>query len=179
MPVLKEENGEEEPIVLPAHTKVLVTGNNRTKSIHIGLQGVVKKAVGLGGWYWLVLTNGDEVKLQRNALSVIEAPTENEENDEFEDDDISSYTTKINSPFRKASSRKLTVDLRKLEMVSLWRYCHHFRLAALMKIQPSKEQLIEVVEKHFTSQQLDEFQVIAEFIQASKRLKQSMQGIQA
>lgn len=159
MPVLKEENGEEEPIVLPAHTKVLVTGNNRTKSIHIGLQGVVKKAVGLGGWYWLVislldqieiyssilikkisslidfilfylklikknhifiyffylhfyfqvLTNGDEVKLQRNALSVIEAPTENEENDEFEDDDISSYTTKINSPFRKASSRKLVL----------------------------------------------------------------------
>lgn len=56
MPVLKEENGEEEPIVLPAHTKVLVTGNNRTKSIHIGLQGVVKKAVGLGGWYWLVIS---------------------------------------------------------------------------------------------------------------------------
>lgn len=31
-----------------------------------------------------VLTNGVEVKLQRNALSVIEAPTSNEEDDDFE-----------------------------------------------------------------------------------------------
>lgn len=31
-----------------------------------------------------VLTNGIEVKLQRNALSVIEAPTGNEEDDEVE-----------------------------------------------------------------------------------------------
>ena len=31
-----------------------------------------------------VLTNGIEVKLQRNALSVIEAPTGNEEDDDLE-----------------------------------------------------------------------------------------------
>ncbi|KAM0022152.1 putative histone deacetylase complex subunit SAP30/SAP30 [Helianthus debilis subsp. tardiflorus] len=30
---------------------------------------------------WLVLTNGIEVKLRRNALSVIEAPTGNEDDD--------------------------------------------------------------------------------------------------
>lgn len=41
--------------VLPRHTKVIVTGNNRTKSVLVGLQGVVKKAVGLGGWHWLVI----------------------------------------------------------------------------------------------------------------------------
>jgi len=70
-----EESGEEELTVLPRHTKVVVTGNNRTKSVLVGLRGVVKKAVGLGGWHWLVLTNGEEVKLQRNALSVIEPPT--------------------------------------------------------------------------------------------------------
>jgi hypothetical protein len=46
---------EEEASALPVHTKVVVTGNNRTKSVLIGLQGVVKKAVGLGGWHWLVL----------------------------------------------------------------------------------------------------------------------------
>jgi hypothetical protein len=40
--------------VLPRNTKVIVTGNNRTKSVLVGLQGVVKKAVGLGGWHWLV-----------------------------------------------------------------------------------------------------------------------------
>ncbi|KAJ6812927.1 uncharacterized protein M6B38_146325 [Iris pallida] len=73
------ESSEEELTVLPRYTKVVVTGNNRTKSVLVGLQGVVKKAVGLGGWHWLVLTNGIEVKLQRNALSVIEAPTGLEE----------------------------------------------------------------------------------------------------
>lgn len=48
------ESSEEELAVLPRHTKVVVTGNNRTKSVLVGLQGVVKKAVGLGGWHWLV-----------------------------------------------------------------------------------------------------------------------------
>lgn len=48
-------SSEEEASALPVHTKVMVTGNNRTKSVLIGLQGVVKKAVGLGGWHWLVL----------------------------------------------------------------------------------------------------------------------------
>ncbi|KAG5374347.1 hypothetical protein IGI04_042327 [Brassica rapa subsp. trilocularis] len=46
-------SSEEELSVLPRHTKVVVTGNNRTKSVLVGLQGVVKKAVGLGGWHWL------------------------------------------------------------------------------------------------------------------------------
>lgn len=49
------ESSEEELAVLPRHTKVVVTGNNRTKSVLVGLQGVVKKAVGLGGWHWLVI----------------------------------------------------------------------------------------------------------------------------
>eukprot|EP00252_Welwitschia_mirabilis_P011284 TRINITY_DN2539_c0_g1_i1.p1 TRINITY_DN2539_c0_g1~~TRINITY_DN2539_c0_g1_i1.p1 ORF type:complete len:218 (+),score=31.96 TRINITY_DN2539_c0_g1_i1:244-897(+) len=77
-----EETGDEELSVLPRHTKVVVTGNNRTKSVLIGLHGVVKKAVGLGGWHWLVLKNGVEVKLQRNALSVLEAPTGQEDESE-------------------------------------------------------------------------------------------------
>ncbi|GMP97972.1 hypothetical protein CsSME_00046027 [Camellia sinensis var. sinensis] len=49
----REESGDEELSVLPRHTKVIVTGNNRTKSVLVGLQGVVKKDVGLGGWHWL------------------------------------------------------------------------------------------------------------------------------
>uniref|UniRef100_A0A2P2KMF2 Histone deacetylase complex subunit SAP30 Sin3 binding domain-containing protein n=1 Tax=Rhizophora mucronata TaxID=61149 RepID=A0A2P2KMF2_RHIMU len=83
------ESGDEELSVLPRHTKVIVTGNNRTKSVLVGLQGVVKKAVGLGGWHWLVLKNGDEVKLQRNALSVLEHPTGNEVDDDKEIDSSS------------------------------------------------------------------------------------------
>lgn len=49
------DSSEEELSVLPRHTKVVVTGNNRTKSVLVGLEGVVKKAVGLGGWHWLVI----------------------------------------------------------------------------------------------------------------------------
>ncbi|WP_285164381.1 hypothetical protein, partial [Mycobacterium tuberculosis] len=45
-------------------------------------------AIGLGGWHWLVLTNGIEVKLQRNALSVIEAPTGDEVDDDLECDNM-------------------------------------------------------------------------------------------
>ncbi|URE38055.1 hypothetical protein MUK42_13047 [Musa troglodytarum] len=199
------ESCEEELSVLPRHTKVVVTGNNRTKSVLVGLQGVVKKAVGLGGWHWLVLTNGIEVKLQRNALSVIEAPSGHEEDDEIECenmqwnssdmafDDTQSQklqNSKIRphkGSFSKSLSRShssdsqskgsisssrgtMKVDLSKLETTALWRYWRHFNLVNASP-NPSKEQLIEVVERHFMSQQLDELQVILGFVQAAKRLK--------
>ncbi|CAN4093804.1 unnamed protein product [Withania somnifera] len=198
------DSSEEELSVLPRHTKVIVTGNNRTKSVLVGLQGVVKKAVGLGGWHWLVLTNGIEVKLQRNALSVIEAPTGNEDDNDLEfenvqwngSDMVSDDTQKSHRPrhrphklfgsSHKAMSRSLScdsqskgsisahrgsmVDLSKLEMAALWRYWRHFNLREAIP-NPSKEQLIDVVQRHFTSQQLDELQVIVGFVQAAKRLK--------
>ncbi|KAL3845210.1 hypothetical protein ACJIZ3_002613 [Penstemon smallii] len=200
------DSSEEELSVLPRHTKVVVTGNNRTKSVLVGLQGVVKKAVGLGGWHWLVLTNGIEVKLQRNALSVIEAPTGNEEDDDLEFEhvrwnngsDMASDDTQKSHRSRhrmhrsfgschKTLSRSLScdshskdsistprgsakVDLSKLEMAALWRYLRHFNLVDGIP-NPSKEQLIDVVQRHFVSQQLDELQVITGFVKAAKRLK--------
>ncbi|KAG6786569.1 hypothetical protein POTOM_008175 [Populus tomentosa] len=261
------DSSEEELSVLPRHTKVVVTGNNRTKSVLVGLQGVVKKAVGLGGWHWLVnvmvwedemtgyrfvrikelyvikslnsysclnsnigltslplflafcylpdvyrlthvLTNGIEVKLQRNALSVIEAPTGNEEDDDLEfenvqwngldmgelasDDTQKSHrsrnrTHKSTGSSHKTMSRSLScdsqskgsistprgttkVDLSKLEVAALWRYWRHFNLVDSIP-NPSKEQLIDVVQRHFMSQQMDELQVIVGFVQAAKRLK--------
>lgn len=54
-PTFALDYGEGELAVLPPHTKVVVTGNNRTRSVLVGLQGVVKKSVGLGGWHWLVI----------------------------------------------------------------------------------------------------------------------------
>lgn len=196
------DSSEEELSVLPRHTKVVVTGNNRTKSVLVGLQGVVKKAVGLGGWHWLVLTNGIEVKLQRNALSVLEAPTGNEEDDYLEieheqwnssdiafDDAHKSHRSRhrmhrssnkthrgsLSSDSQLKDSVTMTkssssVDLSKLEMAALWRYALHFNLVEATP-NPSKEQLIDVVQRHFVSQQLDELQVIAGFVQAAKRLK--------
>mmetsp|Transcript_37392 Transcript_37392/g.51909 ORF Transcript_37392/g.51909 Transcript_37392/m.51909 type:complete len:229 (+) Transcript_37392:318-1004(+) len=81
-PSSDEDLSEDEGLaLLPRHTKVVVTGNNRTKRSLVGLQGIVKKAVGLGGWHWLTLSNGDEVRLQRNALAVIEHAL-HDENDE-------------------------------------------------------------------------------------------------
>ncbi|PSS17218.1 Histone deacetylase complex subunit like [Actinidia chinensis var. chinensis] len=198
------DNSEEELSVLPRHTKVVVTGNNRTKSVLVGLQGVVKKAVGLGGWHWLVLTNGVEVKLQRNGLSVLEAPTGNEEDGDLEfenvhwngsdlasDDTQKSHRSrhrihKSSGSSHKTMSRSLScdsqskgsnsnprgsaIDLSKLEMGALWRYWRHFNLVDAIP-NPSKEQLVDVIQRHFMSQQLDELQVIVGFAQAAKRLK--------
>lgn len=192
---------EDELAVLPRHTKVIVTGNNRTKSVLVGLHGVVKKAVGLGGWHWLVLTNGIEVKLQRNALSVIEAPTGNEDDDDLEfgnlqwnvsdhavDDARKSHRSrnrahKSMGVAHKTISPSLSCDLQfknsvtthgsvkvdfgKLEMGALRRYWEHFNL---MDASPnlSKDQLVDVVQRHFMSQKLDELEVIVGFAQARK-----------
>lgn len=203
------DSSEEELLsVLPRHTKVVVTGNNRTKSVLVGLHGVVKKAVGLGGWHWLVLTNGIEVKLQRNALSVIEGPTGDEQDDDLEFENVqwnsdmgelaSDDTQK--SPRSRASrhcahrstgsSQKIIsrsrsydsqskgsmakgpkkIDLSKLEMTALWRYWRHFNLVDAIS-NPTKEQLVDVVQRHFMMMQLDELQVIPGFVQSAKRLK--------
>lgn len=197
-PCALEDSCEEELSVLPRHTKVIVTGNNRTKSVLLGLHGVVKKAVGLGGWHWLVLTNGLEVKLQRNALSVLEAPTglEEDENDSEElfssrsnvEDFSKSFKPRIrvqkstpkstnknqvadtSSTGSKTGPELLKVNLGKLETTALLRYWRRFNLAEAVP-NPSKEQLVDAVERHFNSQKLDELQVIARFVQAAKRLK--------
>lgn len=65
------DSSEEELSVLPRHTKVVVTGNNRTKSVLVGLQGVVKKAVGLGGWHWLVKLKNSTSKMTKKIRSFL------------------------------------------------------------------------------------------------------------
>ncbi|KAJ0665944.1 putative histone deacetylase complex subunit SAP30/SAP30, SAP30 domain superfamily [Helianthus annuus] len=203
----REESGDEELSVLPRHTKVIVTGNNRTKSVLVGLQGVVKKAVGLGGWHWLVLKNGVEVKLQRNALSVLEPPTGHEEDDEYEFDisssgsDINEFPTpnefsKLNKPkvryarpwglspsMMKSGSRNACretqsnmhmcypkVNFSKLGTNTLWRYYSTFNLGNIHS-NPTKEQLVNAVRKHFASQKVSEMEAIMEFINAAKGRK--------
>lgn len=206
----REESGDEELSVLPRHTKVIVTGNNRTKSVLLGLQGVVKKAVGLGGWHWLVLKNGVEVKLQRNALSVLEPPTGDEDDDDYDFDDSSSGSDIVEKEshhfatgveYRKVSKPRVRytrptwalsgpaktmsrgncrevepnylqprLNLAKLGTGSLWRYWRNFNLAHINP-NPTKEQLLSAVQQHFSSQQVDEVQVVVEFIRAAKRLR--------
>ncbi|KAK6137377.1 hypothetical protein DH2020_028890 [Rehmannia glutinosa] len=187
----REESGDEELSVLPRHTKVIVTGNNRTKSVLVGLQGVVKKAVGLGGWHWLVLKNGVEVKLQRNALSVLEPPTGNEDDDDYDFDDSSSgsdigdkhlrrfsygfHLSKISKPRVRckrpwspsaASAKSMNRSISR-EVQSK---CYATQLANASP-NPTKDQLINTVQQHFSSQKVDEVEVILEFIRAAKRLQ--------
>ncbi|CAH2067342.1 unnamed protein product [Thlaspi arvense] len=201
-------SSEEELSVLPRHTKVVVTGNNRTKSVLVGLQGVVKKAVGLGGWHWLVLTNGIEVKLQRNALSVIEAPTGNEEDNDIAIEQHTQWNPSDMTPVdtlkphkskqkghrsarlshktmsravscdshSKSSGltprRNMKVDLSKLDMPALLRYQRHYNLVDALP-NPTKEQLLDIVQRHFMSQEMDELQVIVGFVQAAKGMKKA------
>ncbi|KAL0302680.1 UNVERIFIED_CONTAM: hypothetical protein Sangu_3083900 [Sesamum angustifolium] len=156
------ESSEEELSVLPRHTKVVVTGNNRTKSVLVGLQGVVKKAVGLGGWHWLVLTNGIEVKLQRNALSVIEAPTGNEEDDSLEFEHVQWNSSDMAFDDAQKSHRS--------------RHRMHKSFGSSNKtlnrsLSCDDSQSKDSVSTQKGSAQLDESQVIAGFVQAAKRLK--------
>ncbi|THG09442.1 hypothetical protein TEA_007321 [Camellia sinensis var. sinensis] len=183
----REESGDEELSVLPRHTKVIVTGNNRTKSVLVGLQGVVKKAVGLGGWHWLVLKNGVEVKLQRNALSVLEPPTGNEvEDDDFDnassssdmgdkDNDFCSAIefSKLSKPRVRHTRPWVSSTSVKPTNRSSYKVHSDIQTSQLGNPNPNitKQQLVNAVQQHFASQQVDEFQVIAEFIHAAKRLK--------
>ncbi len=64
--------------LLPKHTRVQITGNQRTKSTQNGLEGVVKKSTGLGGWLCVLLSSGETINVQRNGVVVLEAPTGDE-----------------------------------------------------------------------------------------------------
>jgi hypothetical protein len=70
--------------LLPKNTVVCITGNARTNPALVGQQGITRRAMGLGGWHWLELPDGSEVKLQRNALTVIQLPEVEEESSESE-----------------------------------------------------------------------------------------------
>ena len=64
--------------LLPKHTRVRVTGNQRTKTTQNGLEGVVKKSTGLGGWLCVLLSCVETMNVQRNGVVVLEAPTGDE-----------------------------------------------------------------------------------------------------
>lgn len=68
----------------PLRTRVLIIGNKRTKNDLIGQEGVVVKTRSLGGWHWLQLENGEIVKVQRNALCIIQQ-------DDFSDDAFTNH----------------------------------------------------------------------------------------
>jgi hypothetical protein len=81
---------------IDTHRQVRVTGNNRTKPSIIGELGVVRKAVGLGGWHWLRLENGVKCRLQRNALVIVKRASGLEIDSESESDEAAAQRTAAN-----------------------------------------------------------------------------------
>eukprot|EP00873_Tetraselmis_striata_P035351 jgi/Tetstr1/455615/TSEL_042427.t1 len=172
--------------------KVVVIGNNRTKPDMVGKRGCIKKSVGLGGWHFLRLTNGEEVKLQRNALSVVELPTGNEP--AFSDDEepesaakmvLSSRKRRIKavgggevsrrvagkrnvSSEVKQPSRETNVDFSKLDIGNLRKYRRHYRLNDVPP-NSSKDQLVTAVTRHFRMQTVDEGMVMSQFYRAIQK----------
>ncbi|KAL5987124.1 hypothetical protein ACLOJK_041120 [Asimina triloba] len=65
----------------------------------------------------------------------------------------------------------LPVEASKLEESSLRRYCRYYKLVGRGLKIVRKEDLVCVVRRHFLSQRLDEMQVLDEFVQAFKKLK--------
>ncbi|GFS46516.1 hypothetical protein Acr_00g0102750 [Actinidia rufa] len=140
------DSSEEELSVLPRHTKVVVTGNNRTKSVLVGLQGVVKKAVGLGGWHWLLL------------LATRKTTIWNLKNVHWNGSDLASDDTqkshrsrhrihKSSGSSHKTMSRSLSWDSQSKGSISTPRGSTVDAIP-----NPSKEQLVDVVQRHFMSQ---------------------------
>lgn len=185
----EEDDGQ---ALLPRHTKVTVTGNNRTKQSLVGLTGVVKKAVGLGGWHWLVLSNGVECRLQRNALAVLEAPTGNETDfSDLDEDTTTGYQAEMlprvrprrpprpisfspDGPQQQRKSARVLhpggsrVDFNKLDTLALKRYRRIHKLDDVGP-NPTKEELVLAVDKHFNAQVVDENRAIAMFVHAAAR----------
>lgn len=191
---------------LPRRTVVLISGNNRTKKSLVGKQAIVKRCVGLGGWHHCVLQDGTEVKLQRNALSVLEmGPLETQDDPshgsssdtEAREPKIEILTQpRIRRPpkgllpapdmplFRKAEASNSSglrtttyslVDLHKLETTSLKRYRRAFQLAEVDAAAP-KADLATAVQRHFTTQEVDEDEVLCELaISLRRRYKQQQQ----
>ncbi|KAK4771024.1 hypothetical protein SAY87_031556 [Trapa incisa] len=160
------DSSEEELSVLPGHTKVIVTGNNRTKYVLVGLQGVVKKAMGVGGWHW----KDDAQNSNRSRHWIRRSPSSPNR--------TVSRSFSCDSHSRSISTRgRSNIDLSKLETAALRRYLQHFNLVDSMQ-NPSKQVLMDIVQRHFMSQQMDELQVIVGFVQAAKRMKTTCRSSQ-
>ncbi|KAK9785602.1 hypothetical protein WJX73_001232 [Symbiochloris irregularis] len=187
---------EEEVALLARHTRVNIIGNNRTKQSLVGKSGVVKKAVGLGGWHWLILETGEEVRLQRNALSVTAHPTGLES--DFSDVEDTAPTAQTQEALPKVRTRRpprplahspelqnhrrlsvrngpsvqSRVNFHKLDSAALKKYRRFYKLNNVGP-NSSKDQLVNAVALHFMSQTVDEYKVIQRFIESASRIAAS------
>lgn len=178
-----------EILLLPINTRVRVVGNKRTKRALIGQEGVVRKSVGLGGWHWLKMDNGEVVKLQRNALHVVELCREPEVTGGLGEMDGEVATLSVGRhPSHPAAVvhgyRRHRVDLEpgfqarglgrggrvnfdKLGSPTLRRYLH----ASKVPCSPnaSRTALLNAVQRHFEASQVDDMTVIRNLVIKGRR----------
>ncbi|WZZ58071.1 hypothetical protein YC2023_058178 [Brassica napus] len=112
----------------------------------------------------LVLTNGIEVKWQRNALSITEAPTGNED-----DDDLDLENTLRNVSNYMTSEDTLKPHKSKLRGQRSSRSSHKTLSRSLSPDSQSKSSAFTPPQ----NMQMDELQVIMGFVQAAKRMKRA------
>jgi len=184
--------GSDEPDELPRRTKVLISGNARTKENFVGSKGVVKKSADLGGWHWLVLATGGQVRVQRDALTVLALPEdaneddeEDEDEDDEDDDEKSNMKTRLRRPMRipgngppsqaAAAAMKRLQERRRsarpncqsnfdrLTITTLQKYKKVYSLPP-SEADDNKNALVHEVGKHFMSQKLDEQKVLQQFM---------------
>eukprot|EP00873_Tetraselmis_striata_P029421 jgi/Tetstr1/449685/TSEL_036753.t1 len=123
------------------------------------------------------IDHGEEVKLQRNALSVVELPTGNEP--AFSDDEEPESAAKMVVSSRKrrikavgggevSSAMETNVDFSKLDIGNLRKYRRHYRLNDVPP-NSSKDQLVTAVTRHFRMQTVDEGMVMSQFYRAIQK----------
>ncbi|CAN8068208.1 unnamed protein product [Agarophyton chilense] len=143
--------------VLPPGTRVRITGNNRTKWDLIGRHGTVLSAQTLGGWHEVSLTDGGIVRVQRNALHVLNLPNRN--------------TPPLPA---RPSIAKSQANISKLNVASLRRYRSVYKLDVAKDC--SKDELVGAVKKHFEKSKVDESEVITSFVRQIARRGASPAG---
>ena len=153
-------------LVYPANTHVRIIGNKRTQASLTGQEGIVIKTVGLGGWHWLELKNGTTVKVQRNALCLVDDAASDSC---FEGASTPSErsSTRGCSEFHSLMARTAGgVNLQKLSTMALMRYAHLYGLRIGPRV--SRDVLIKHVLWHFESLSTDESSILTSLCQRGR-----------
>lgn len=180
---------------MQAHTKVQVIGNNRTKQSLIGRRGVVLGAGDLGGWHTLELDTGEHVRIQRNALMVLEQPAGNVVDQKLTEPSVGiSERVKQQQAQRSmkrhalpapqedvaakgppVNSAKVTrINFNKLDSAALRKYRRHYKLAEVGP-NPTRQELVTAVSRHFSKQVVDENQVISSLLNNAAMRRRGLQ----
>lgn len=157
--------------MLPRGSVVQITGNNRTKWDLIGRSGVVRAAQTLGGWHEVQLNDGAVVRVQRNALEVVERaapdPTSVVRIDARKEPVNLLERPLLGAVKKKKKKREGFVggtfaNIAKLNVASLKRY----RMAYNLQVDSdcSKDELVGAVKSHFEKTTVNETEVISRFL---------------